>query len=117
MANAEKRCCVMPPAPQGKIACEYCMLVPKSMASSKSRAKSCTLFGAEDLVAGVAQPGQDVTLLVQALVNGADIDVDLRMNGRDPGKPLRRSHQAEHADLEATRLFQYPDGSSHRAAG
>src|SRR5690606_34259581 len=37
------------------------------------------LLGAEDLVSRVAQPGHDVAVLVQSIINGGGIDNDVRV--------------------------------------
>ncbi len=41
------------------------------------------LLRAEDAVAGVAQAGDDVGVVVQALVDGAGVDLHVRVGGED----------------------------------
>ena len=56
------------------------------------------LFGAEYPVAGIAQPGNDVTVVVQVLIYRSGVDRNVRVGvGQDgeverflsPGRPLR----------------------------
>jgi hypothetical protein len=47
------------------------------------------LFGAEQSVAGVAETGYDVTVLVELLVKRRAVDMHVRMSGRDGFEPLR----------------------------
>src|SRR3954467_9235355 len=57
------------------------------------------LLGPEDLVAGIAQTGEDVAELVQAVVDGSDVDLDIRVRRLDTLEALGRGDQEQALDL------------------
>ena len=57
------------------------------------------LESAEDTVARVAEAGHDVGVLVQALVDGAGIDVDIGVVGKHRGESLGRSDKDGELEL------------------
>src|SRR3954470_23951599 len=57
------------------------------------------LLGSENLVAGIAQAGEDVAELVQVVVDAGDVDLDIRVCGFDPLEAFGRSDQEQALDL------------------
>ncbi|KAJ8134701.1 hypothetical protein OY671_012086, partial [Metschnikowia pulcherrima] len=57
--------------------------------------------GAEDAVARVAQARHDVAMLVQAVVDGRGVDMDVRVLGQHRVDADRRCHQHQRADFLA----------------
>lgn len=83
-----------------------------------SRPCYCTiLLRAEDTVAGVAQAGDDVAVVVQLLVQGADIDVHIGVGLMQGLQALGRGHQADELNVLGTALFDLADGVTGAAAG
>ena len=71
-----------------------------------SRPCYCTiLLRAEDTVAGVAQAGDDVAVVVQLLVQGADIDVHIGVGLMQGLQALGRGHQADELNVLGTARF------------
>ena len=61
---------------------------------------------AEDAVAGIAQAGDDVAVLVEMVVDGCDVDGDVGMRCIDGVYAFRRSDKAQEDDALRTLLFQ-----------
>ena len=75
------------------------------------------LLGAENAVAGVAQAGDDVAVLVEVIVERASVDVDvgeLLLNGLDA---LGSGDEHHERDVLAAALLHFADGLARRAAG
>src|SRR6185312_2604345 len=68
------------------------------------------LLGAEDLVTGVAEPGQDVALLVEPLVDRGRVDLDVGVRGLDALEALRRGDQDQALDARAAGGLQHVHG-------
>jgi len=39
----------------------------------------CELFGTENLVAGVTQSGKNIAILVESLIDGGDVNINVRV--------------------------------------
>ena len=75
------------------------------------------LFRAEDPVAGVAQTGNDVLVLVQTLVNRCDVDIHVRMGLLNGLNALGAADQAHQGDGLAAALLDEVDGMSGNGVG
>src|SRR6185437_9927706 len=75
------------------------------------------LFGAEDLVAGVAEAGQDVAVLVETLVDRGGVDLDVGVSCRDAFEAFRCGNQEQALDALAARRLEHVDGGDQGAGG
>ena len=75
------------------------------------------LLGAEDAVAGIAQAGNDVAVLVQVIVHRTHIDVHIGMNLLQVLNAFRGSYQHHELDVVASALLHLGDGGIGGAAG
>ena len=89
----------------------------RSIRKERRTSPSLRLFGAEYLVAGISETGQDIADLVEPFVNRRHIDIDIRMEVGDPFQSFRRGHQKDAFNRAASPLFQGFDGRQQGAAG
>src|SRR3546814_1154500 len=75
-------------------------------AALPSSPTACRLLRPEDAVAGVAQAGHDVALVVQLLVDRGGEDGDVGVGAAQLGDALRGGDQADEADLPRAVLLQ-----------
>src|SRR6516165_10369744 len=100
---------------------------PSAMRFFKARRQSaclawlpCAVVGsacAVGAIAGVAQPRQDISIDVEALVDCGCPDRHLRMDAAQTFKALRRTEQANEADVLGAPLLEPVDGSNCRVGG
>ena len=81
---------VSPPRPQGT---EWETTVPEN-----------TLLRAEDPVAGVAQAGDDVAVLVELFIHGGDVDLHVGVVGADALDALGGGEDVHELDVLARRI-------------
>src|SRR6187402_3670213 len=75
------------------------------------------LLGSEDLVAGIAQAGEDVAEFVEMIVDGRDVDLDIRMRGFDALEALGRGHEEQALDLFRAGGLEHVHRGDQRARG
>ena len=75
------------------------------------------LLGAEDAVAGVAQAGDDVAVVVQLFVQSGHIDVHIGVILLHPLHALGSADDAHELDMLGAGLLQEGDGGRGGAAG
>ena len=66
-------------------------------------------FGSENTVAGVAEARQNISVVVQALIERSRIDIHVGMIGLHTPYSFGGSHEAHQADVRTTFLFQHLD--------
>src|SRR5450756_189699 len=71
---------------------------------------------AELAIAGVAQAGQDVALLVELAVHGRAVDLDIRMSACDGVDSLRRHDQVDELDTRRAPTLEHLDRRRCRSA-
>ncbi len=76
--------------------------------------RKAVLLGAVDTVAGVAQTGDDVAVLVQAGVLCADVDIHIRVCIVQSLDAFRCSDQADELDALCAVLLDLSDGVNGR---
>ena len=76
----------------------------------------CFLLGAKDTVARVAQARDDVAVFIQALVDGGDKDVNIRMGFLHGFNADRRGQQAHKLDVLHAAVLEGLHGRYCRAA-
>src|SRR5450759_58636 len=72
--------------------------------------------GAELAIAGVAQAGQDVALLVELAVHGRTVDLDIRMSAGDGVNAFRGHDQVDELDARGAPTLEDLDGRRGRSA-
>src|SRR2546423_565236 len=75
------------------------------------------LTGPELTITRIAKTGNDVALLVQALVEGGDMDRNIGVRARKSAHPFRRSDDPDVFDPLGAPLLQDVYGRGRRAAG
>ena len=75
------------------------------------------LICAEHPVAGIAQAGHDITFFVKPLIQGRDVDVDIRMRFLHRLHPFWRGNQAHQLNLIAFPALQRVNRRDGRAPG
>ena len=75
------------------------------------------LLGTEDTVAGIAQTGDNVSMLIQLLVDGSDVQIHIGMCLGNSLNAFGTADDVHHDDALAAVLFQEIDSSDCRAAG
>ena len=70
------------------------------------------LLGTKDSVARIAQTGNDVAVIVELLIDRADVDIDVGMILLNLGNALGRADQAHEADVFAAAVLQELDARS-----
>src|SRR5438874_5408723 len=68
-------------------------------------------------VAGIAETGDDVTLVVEALVEGGDVDRNIGVRARERAHPLRRRDDPDVLDPLRSPLLEDVDGRGRGSAG
>ena len=76
-----------------------------------------TLLGAEDPVAGIAQAGNDVGMVIELFVAGSQVHLHVGMGSLDSPDALGAADDVHHDDVLAAVLLQEVDGSHSGAAG
>src|SRR5688572_704596 len=82
--------------------------------------QSARVAGPELAIAGVAEPGHDVALLVEPAIERRAVDLDIRMRGLDRCDPFGRGDQVDELDadrLDGAPALQNVDRRGGRAAG
>ena len=79
--------------------------------------KRTDLLGAEDPVAGIAQAGDDVAVVIELLVHARDVDVHVRVLGLHALHALGRAYDAHELDVLDADFLQEHRRSSRAAAG
>src|SRR5262252_5280292 len=74
-------------------------------------------FGAEDAVAGVAEPRHDIAVVIELVVDRRGVNRHLGMMGVKVLDALWRCQQADEADRARPCLLQAIDGGHRRVAG
>ena len=66
------------------------------------------LFRTEDTIAGITETGNDIALIIQGIVEGCNVDADVRMVGIDLLNTLGRGYQAHELDILNPLFFEQP---------
>ena len=74
----------------------------------------CALFGSVEAVAGIAEAGNDVAVVVQIVVDGGGVDRDAGLGSLQPLDAFRRGQQADEADVPGAALLQFCDRGARR---
>ena len=75
------------------------------------------LFRTENPVAGVAQAGNDVLMLIELFVHRADINLYVRMSFLQSGKTFRRCNNAHKAHAFGAFVFDLRDSVDGGTSG
>src|SRR2546427_4635329 len=83
----------------------------------KCQLSRCALSRAEQAIAGIPEPRQDVAVVVELAVERGGEDGDVGVGLEHAAHALRRRHETQEADALGTGMLERADGIRRRAAG